>query len=458
MTIRTRLTLRFTGLVSAFLALTFISLYGFCRYFITSDFYSRLDRKAHTYAEMLIRYQLEPNMVRQLNKLRKDQLPNQKITIYDRNDYPFFTTNDAVVLGIPASRLNRIRQEKLLHFQWNQFYVTGLQYTSGRDTYLLLASARNPEGDQFLRTLLQVCGGLFGIVVGLMALSGWLYAGEALEPMQRIEKQLSRIFPRNRQERLPVGEENDEINRLSTTINRLLDRVEESFQLQQMFVSNVSHELKNPLTQISSQLEVSLLKQRDEQSYQQTIRSVLEDVDDLSKLTHSLLQLSRVSQTDSGELLSECVRVDEVVWDVLDEVGVTFPQCSVRINAENLPDDFEQLSVPGNALLLRIALKNLIENACKFSSDRQVRVGLDLGTESVQVRIENEGAPIPAEDLPYIFEPFFRSQKTAGLPGYGIGLMLVERIIRLHHGRISVASSEGQPTVFELELFRKPGL
>jgi len=455
MTIRTRLTLRFTGLVSGFLALTFACLYGFSWYFISSDFYRRLDRKASTYGELVIRHQLDPNLLRRYSRLRKDHLPAQKITIYNQRNESIFSTSPARGPHIPVRELDVIRRQQQRHFRWRQDYVFGIVYKTGPESYVVVASAQNLYGDAFLRTLIWGFVGLFGLIVCIVALSGWLYAGDALEPMQRLEQQLSRIFPNNQQERLPIGRETDEISRLSATINRLLDRVEESFDLQKMFVANVSHELKNPLTQINSQLEVSLLQRRDGESYQQTIRSVLEDVRALSALTRELLQLSQVSRADAVTLLSNSVRIDEIVWDVLDAVGVSYPHCTVVVDVGELPDDFEQLTVPGNPALLKTALKNLIENACKFSDDGQAHVRVRSGGDAVQVSVKNKGVPIPEADLPYIFEPFFRSHQTAERPGHGVGLSLVERIIRLHGGRLTVTSGDGF-TVFDVELYHQP--
>ena len=456
MTIRSRLTLRFTGLVSAILALTFASIYGFCWYYISSDFYHRLDRKAHTYGELFLRQRMEPQLLRKMSRLRKDQLPDQKITVYNLRNVPVFTTNDAITLGMPTRELDAVRRQELRDFRWHRYYVSGVRYNLPEGNYVVLASARNVYGDEFLRTLLVTLGLLFLGISAIVAFAGRLYAGDALRPMQQIEQELSDIFPRTLHERLSVSQENDEISRLSATINRLLDRIEESFRLQRMFVANVSHELKNPLTQISSQLEVSLLNRREPESYQQTIRSVLEDVGSLSTLTRELLQLSQVNAAISAELLTDLVRLDEIIWDVRDEVNTSNTRYDVTVDLGELPDDFDRLTVPGNGSLLRTALKNLTENACKFSSDGKASINVEFEEDAVCVSVRNDGASIPAEDLPYIFEPFYRSRQTADVRGYGVGLSLVKQIVRLHRGKLTVKSSENEPTTFRIELPRKP--
>ncbi|GAB4053931.1 sensor histidine kinase [Spirosoma litoris] len=454
MTIRKRLTLRFTSLVSSILLLAFVSIYAFCWYFISSDFYRRLDRKANTTGDMLIRHRLDAQLIQQLGRIRKDQLPNQKIMVFDGRDSIIFVTNENLSITIPTSVLADIRQNKQKDFQQGGYYLSGTRFMTASGQYVVIASAQNSYGDEFLRRLLWALTGLFVLIAGMTAFSGWFFAGDALQPMQQIDQIVSDIFPRNRDERLVVTKDDDEISRLSATINRLLDRVAESFRLQRMFVANVSHELKNPLTQISSQLEVSLLNQREPEAYRQTIRSVLDDVGDLAALTHELLQLSQVNQEDAIGLLTDTVRMDEIVWDIRDEVMAINPRYQVNIELGALPDDPDQLAVQGNKTLLATALKNLAENACKFSNDGQALIRVDFAATKLYISIQNTGHPIPSADLPYIFEPFYRSRQTADVRGYGVGLSLVERIIRLHQGHISVTSEPGKPTAFRIELPR----
>lgn len=453
MTIRKRLTLRFTGLVASILLLTFVSIYAFCWYYISQDFFRRLERRASTTGDLLMRYRLDNDLVRQLSQGRKDQLPNQKTVVVNERDSVVFSTNKSVSLRIAPAVLASVRKNKRRDFQEGIYYASASRYSTASGTFVVVVMAENTYGDAFLLQLRWALAGLFSLIAGVTAFSGWLFAGDALRPMQQIDRVVNAIFPRNRDERLRVRRENDEISRLSTTINRMLDRVAESFRLQRMFVANVSHELKNPLTQISSQLEVSLLNQRDPEAYRQTIRSVLEDITNLSELTRELLQLSQVSQDDGTHLLTDVVRADELVWDIRDEVTAINPRYRVIVALGTLPDESDGLTLRGNRTLLATALKNLTENACKFSTNGLARVRVNMEPSGVVIDIQNEGDPIPAADLPYIFEPFYRSRQTADVRGYGIGLSLVERVVRLHGGQVSVQSAGGE-TVFTVELPR----
>ena len=454
MTIRNRLTLRFTGLVASILLLTFVSIYAFCWYYISQDFFRRLDRRASTTGDLLVRHRFDTDLMRQLSQIRKDQLPNQKTIVFDERDSVIFATNSRLSLPIVPALLASVRKNKRRDFQEKNYYASASRYSTASGTFVVVVSAENTYGDSFLLQLRWALVGLFCLIAGVTAFSGWLFAGDALRPMQQIDRVVNAIFPSNRDERLRVRQENDEISRLSITINRMLDRVAESFRLQRMFVANVSHELKNPLTQISSQLEVSLLNQRDPEAYRHTIRSVLEDITDLANLTRELLQLSQVSQDDATHLLTDTVRVDELVWDIRDEVMAINPRYQVIVALGTLPDESDELTLRGNRTLLATALKNLTENACKFSTDGLANVRVSMEPNQVTIDIQNEGEPIPAADLPYIFEPFYRSRQTADVRGYGIGLSLVERVVHLHGGRVSVTSGADQPTVFRVQLLR----
>lgn len=128
MTIRKRLTLRFTGLVSSILLLAFVSIYAFCWYFISSDFYRRLDRKASTIGDMLIRHRLDAKLIQQLSRIRKDQLPNQNVIVFDNRDTVILYTNESLSITIPKSVLAYIRRNKRKDYQQNGFYLSGNRF------------------------------------------------------------------------------------------------------------------------------------------------------------------------------------------------------------------------------------------------------------------------------------------------------------------------------------------
>jgi signal transduction histidine kinase len=288
---------------------------------------------------------------------------------------------------------------------------------------------------------------LFFIVTIIVALVGWIFSKRALRPISKVMNAVEGILPQKLDTRLEVPNQKDEIGRLTTTFNKLLDRIETAFQMQKIFVANVSHELKNPLTKIRSQLEVSMLKERNTGDYQLTIRSVLEDIQELAQLSNTLLELAKVSE-DQRDLLTETIRVDDLLLDCRLNLAQANPVYNIQLNFEELPEDDTWLELTGNTTLLKTAFLNLMDNACKFSDNHTVSIDLRTAARKLTLRFTDSGKGIPKEDQSLVFQPFYRSDNTANIKGYGIGLSLVDRIVKLHNGTVQIFSNEPKGTTF----------
>lgn len=153
---------------------------------------------------------------------------------------------------------------------------------------------------------------------------------------------------------------------------------------------------------------------------------------------------------ESNELLAESVRLDELIFDTKEFVLKNNPNYKIEIVFDALPEEPEHLCVVGNSSLLKIAFINLVQNACKFSSDNQALINLSATDFYKVIHIEDKGIGIEPQEIEYIFQPFYRSSKTSETKGYGIGLSLVDRIIKMHNGKIKVASELGVGTKFSI--------
>jgi len=230
-----------------------------------------------------------------------------------------------------------------------------------------------------------------------------------------------------------------------------LNRLQESFEIQGRFIANASHELSTPLTSVSSQLEVALQRVRSVEEYRQVIQSVYQDVQQLNKLTQTLLEFARASGTAAG-LEIDLVRVDEILLRLPGEIAKTNPLFNVTLDFDRLPEAEEALLVFGNEELLFTAIKNVVSNACKYSDDHRATVRLTVQGMEIRISIEDHGRGIPLEEWEKIFQPFYRTEEGHSIPGFGLGLSLARRIIQLHKGWIAVDSAVGQGSVFSVRL------
>ena len=452
MQIRVSLTIRFIFIVSTILLAVLLSIYLYTQYYLSESFYRRLSNRTETTAELyFVVDDVDSTLLRTITDRNKNVLHSENITIYNQNKKRVFTTNDRKGLPLTEDLMTKIQLEKKYRFRDGKYHGVGLYYTQTPEPYYIVASAVDDYGRAFLAQMRLIMVLLFLIVILWVSAAGWYYAGKAIAPIDDMGQKLNSIVPKNMHLRLSQQDNQDEIDRLTQTINQLLDRVEDTFKLQRMFVSNVSHELRNPLTKMSSQLEVSLIKTRTPQEYQKTMYSVLDDIQELIALTQNLLKLTKVDGAKQ-DLLVDKVRVDELLWEVRGLLTKSNALYQIEILFDELPEDPDGLCMLGNSALLKTAIVNLAENACKFSFDKKAIIRLRCLPDEIQIAIEDKGIGIQESELSYIFQPFYRSSQTADIKGYGIGLSLVERIARMHGGTVDVKSSPNIGTTFTLVL------
>ena len=451
MQIRSRLTYQFTYLVSAILFVSYFVIYVFSQQNYKDKFYSRLRQKANTAAELLVNVnQVDSKLLGIINRANRDILYRENIMAYDTCHERIYRSNDTINFHIDVDRVKEVFKKKEVRFELNELEVLGTVFVTPEGQIVVFAGAEDQYSAENAKDLKNILIALFLLFVFIVVISGWFFAGRAIKPISEVIKQVDQLSPKSLEQRLKTGDSEDEIGKMVLTINRLLERIENAFKLQKTFIANVSHELKNPLTKISSQLEVSLLNERKIDDYKQTIASVLEDTQDLAAITESLLELNKISISDYQASFS-ILRIDEIMWESRSLTQKLNAAYKVIIDTQFMPENEELLQIKGDEKLVLTALKNLIENGCKFSTNKQAYVSLQIVEQTIEVKIKNEGKGIPEADIPYIFQPFFRAENTAASKGYGIGLSLVERIVNLHQGSISVESEQNGWTEFTVK-------
>jgi len=433
---------------------SYFIIYVFTQQNYKDKFYSRLQQKANTAAELLVNVnQVDSKLFRIINRANRDILYKENIMAYDTCNERIYRSNDTINFHIDVDRVKEVFKKKEVRFEVDELEVLGTVFVTPEGQIVVFAGAEDQYSAENAKDLKNILIALFLLFVFIVVISGWFFAGRAIKPISEVIKQVDQLSPKRLEQRLNTADSEDEIGKMVTTINRLLERIENAFKLQKTFIANVSHELKNPLTKISSQLEVSLLNERKIEDYKQTIASVLEDTQDLAAITESLLELNKISISDYQASFS-ILRIDEIMWESRSLTQKLNAAYKVIIDTQFMPDNEELLHIKGDEKLILTALKNLIENGCKFSTNKQAYVSLqivDKSIKSIEIKIKNEGKGIPEADIPYIFQPFFRAENTAASKGYGIGLSLVERIVSLHLGSISVQSEQNGWTEFTVK-------
>ncbi len=452
MEIRKRLTYQFIAIVAFILLLFSISIYLSFSKARKEEFYDRMASKAKLVAQMLIEIdEIDAETLRKIERNNPLSLPNEKIVIYDYKNSRVFSSDEDSTLVISTDLINETRLEGEVKLKQIPFEVLGLFYVGKYDRLVVFIGARDIFGLQKLRRLRLILAIVFVSSLVLIYFAGRLFAARALLPVSKIISRVDGISISNLYERLDEERGKDELARLARTFNRMLQRLEVSFKMQRNFIANASHELRTPLTIITGQLEVVLLKARTNEEYQNTLISVLDDIKNLNLLANRLLLLAQTS-SERSDISYSSLRIDDVLWKARKDILKRKESYQVVINFSDTIDDEMKLTTIGNALLLQTALSNLMDNACKYSDDHKVDIFIDNKPEQIIIHFRDTGVGIPSEDLPMIFQPFYRSYNVLKTSGHGIGLSLVERIITMHEGKVNVDSLLGKGSEFIVEL------
>ena len=454
MPVRLRITMLFSLFAFIILGIVCSGIYYFSYQSRLNAIKTRLTNRAITTARLLSQQEIfDKEVVRRIDSLTTISLQKKTVQAFDYQNKEIYTYSDLTgdTLQINKDILNNARVNGNYFFETGGKEAIAFHYVDNNARIVVVTAAEDVEGKQNLATLLKIL--LASLLVGsiFVLISGYFFSRSLIQPLKKISEDAAEISAHNLARRIKTGTSKDEWFQLANTLNQLLDRLQESFELQRRFISNASHELSTPLTAISSQLQVSLQKDREASEYKRVIQSIYQDVQNMSKLTQTLLELAKTSG-DKGGLEISLVRFDEVVLRLPAEVARLNPKFTVKLSFEDMPEDEKKMLVFGNETLLLTAIKNIVINACKYSDDNTARVSLRVKNNEINLSVEDRGAGIPEDKIATIFQPFYRLEENSNTEGFGLGLSLADRIIKLHKGKVQVQSKLDVGTSFHILL------
>lgn len=292
---------------------------------------------------------------------------------------------------------------------------------------------------------LTAFGGLI-LLVGLAG--GWWFVGRALRPISEISSTATKISAGDLAQRINTAETESELGQLATVLNSTFTRLETAFAQQKQFASDAAHELRTPVSVILTQTQTALSRERDAAGYKQTVEACQRAAQRMRKLIESLLELARF---DAGQEVLKQLRFDlsKTVLDAVDLVKPLADERGVKIISQ-----LDPLEITGDPERLAQVVLNLLTNAIQYNRPNG-EVRLQLGTQNglAVLKIADTGPGIPAEDMPRIFERFYRAEKSrTGAGNAGLGLAICKAIVEAHAGTIDASSGENTGATFTMHL------
>ncbi|MFZ4861119.1 sensor histidine kinase [Sphingobacterium sp. Mn56C] len=425
-----------------------ISFVVFIMYSITNfafaDFYKRLDLRRDLAAERMLNAKngKEEWPLDYIEELNKQQ---EFLVEFDSQNHIVYSK------GFDKNLWPEINKDKPSNFKVGTNFYSANFYTKNGHRYIIGVSAENyfyTHHLNYLKNLLLVAlilGILFAVVISLLVKRSFM------KPINELITNVEKIGSENLYLRLNETKEKGVLRKLTTTFNQMLNRIETSFETQKNFISNASHELNTPLTTIIGIADLALSKERNIAEYKASMRKIMASAENLEQKTRALLLLARTG-FENNNLNFNPVRIDQIILDAEMTVKAINHTFHIKTDFSMLPEDSMKLKVRGSAPLLQLAISNIVSNACKYSADHTAYVALGAYEKGILILIRDNGIGIPSEELPYIYDPYFRASNATIFSGYGIGLPLAQNIIKMHQGSLLLSSKLNEGTTVRIEL------
>jgi heavy metal sensor kinase len=449
MKFQTRIAIIFFLVTLAIMAVLTTSIYYLITRYTFADFYKRLETRAVIAGRIMLENKSgSVDVFKEMRDRILEKLPQENDYIYEiKQDETF--EDESRELGLPKSFFKNIIDGNNSEYQKKNIFYVGIPYESNGKRFVVIVSAENYYYSHHISNLKNV---LLAVVIAislLVILVSIVFSKYVFNPVRQITNQVKNISSENLHLRLQTSSKNDDINELKNTFNTMLNRLETAFATQNNFISNASHELGTPLTVIIGETDVALSKTRSVEEYKESLESILTEAERLERITKSLLFLAQTG-FDGKRQRMELLRADQILWDVKETVDKLNPKNKVQIDLSLIPDNPLKLKIRGNQQLLHLAISNIVNNACKYSSNQIVKISIGTTDDQVIIVVKDTGIGIPASEMEFIYDPFYRASNTTSFEGYGIGLPLARNIMHQHGGTIAVSSDVNEGTIVRL--------
>jgi len=285
----------------------------------------------------------------------------------------------------------------------------------------------------------------FVLVVGatlltlFFSLIGGLWIGmRMVRRIDSVSRTASEIMSGDLSQRLSVTERDDEIDEIATKLNQMLNRIEDLMKSMQQVTNNVAHDLRSPLTRLRNRMEVTLLEERDPQSYRDEMEGAIGDADSLIQTFNAMLSIARLEAGIDGTQWAE-----SSIGDLLEELAELYDAVTEDAGMEFSATIADNPTYYCNRHLIGQAVTNLLDNAIKYSPvSGKVSIELHGNDDAFEIVVRDNGPGIPAEERERVFERFVRLENERNSPGNGLGLSLVQAVVRIHRASLTLEDNE----------------
>ena len=347
-------------------------------------------------------------------------------------------------IAFQKSFLDSLKSEQIYFETINERLISILKFEFDKEIVIIEVATKPQKLSEIFPNLKYILIFIVPIFLLVSVILGNILIGRTFRPIELLLEQISSIKAKNLSQRLTIHNPNDELGQITIQINKLLDRLETSYNQVAQFTSDASHELKTPLTILRGEVEVALKEDRDIQEYKKTLNVVHSEILSVQSMVENLLLLAKV-ENNTQIANQEVIYLDETLTEVTNELGILAQNKKIQLNLEIK----DMVSVLGNQSLIKIIFKNIIENGIFYSKENsKVDIVLYKDEQFGYVQIEDFGIGMSEENIKNIFKKFYRADESRSkhTGGTGLGMSLVEKIASLHEIEIQIKSTINEGT------------
>lgn len=431
--------------------IAFVLIYSLFAQFRVDQFRERIKEQTKTTLKFLTEAkEFNQEMIQSIDDYVINNFFKEKILIFDENKTMIYSSIDDTKIRFPNFILSKLSAEHPeIETSDEEYDVVGIYFSYEGNNYYGLAKAYDEAGVSKLKYLGYVLILIFILIVTTILLTSYWLSRQISGPLNKMANDMLDISMENLNHFIAVPEGKNEIYVLATQFNALMSRLNAAFSFQKHAVHHISHELKTPIAVLVSNFE-KMENETDLEVLRKGLQNQKEDTKNLSDIINALLEISKAES--GNKIVAEKIRIDDLIFEVVNELNILNEAFRFEVIMDESILDESSLELQGNEKLLRLVFVNLAVNCMQFSDDNMAQIMISDHDDCIEITFTNLGKTIRPEEKQFIFQHFFRGKNSIGKRGFGLGLVLIGKILDLHYGKIEYHTPDDNTNVFTVQL------
>ncbi len=450
MKIRNKILLYFSSVTIAITGLALIVIYLSFAEFREEEFQMRQKEKIITTLTLLAEIkQNDDELLNELDKRTINNLFDEKLLLFNHRKELIYSSIDDTPIPVSKQLLGELNEtNKWIETKDGLYDVVATYVENNNRAFYGISKAYDTFGYAKLGYLKRVLIISFSLIVAVVVLVSLFLAKRIAQPLSNLANLLSKYRLGEKLLSDNLHTTTYEINYLNEKFNELVERTNEAFAFQKHSIHHISHQLKTPIAVLVSELEV-LRNNAGNDKLKYELESQISKTKSLADVINVLLEISKFET--GQQIQKQAVRIDEIIFDCVEELNTIYPDFNFEVNYFPDETDAGKLTLNVNEMLIKQAFQNLLNNCVAYSSNAKAEIKFDCSEKNtLKIFISNSGKPLSKEEEKYLFNHFFRGENSRGKIGFGLGLVLSQKIIALHSGIIVYSNPSDDLNVFEI--------